>query len=89
MDLLHEITSRAERPADGVANAYFRSRRFIGGGDRRAVADRAWSILRHYGQLLWWLDKTRHPDMPLPSRQESRGIMASPCHPRPDFSASS
>jgi len=23
---------------------------------------RAWSILRHYGQLAWWLDKTRHPD---------------------------
>jgi 16S rRNA (cytosine967-C5)-methyltransferase len=62
MDLLAAITDRAERPADGVANAFFRARRYIGGGDRRAVSDRAWAILRHFGQLMWWLDKTRHPD---------------------------
>jgi 16S rRNA (cytosine967-C5)-methyltransferase len=62
MELLDEIFGRSERPADGVANAFFRARRFIGSGDRRAVSDRAWSILRHYGQLTWWLDKTRHPE---------------------------
>jgi 16S rRNA (cytosine967-C5)-methyltransferase len=62
IELLDEIVSRSDRPADLVANAFFRARRFIGGGDRRAVADRAWSILRHYGQLSWWLDRTRHPD---------------------------
>lgn len=50
------------RPADLVANAYFRSRRFIGGGDRRAVSERVWSLLRRYGQLTWWLERTRHPD---------------------------
>src|SRR4051794_31317297 len=62
IELLDEIVSRSERPADLVANAYFRARRFIGGGDRRAVSDRVWSILRRYGQLAWWLDRTRHPD---------------------------
>jgi 16S rRNA (cytosine967-C5)-methyltransferase len=62
IELLDEIVSRSERPADLVANAYFRSRRFIGGGDRRAVSDRVWSLLRRYGQLTWWLDRTRHPD---------------------------
>jgi 16S rRNA (cytosine967-C5)-methyltransferase len=62
IELLDEIVSRSDRPADLVANAFFRARRFIGGGDRRAVADRAWSILRRYGQLSWWLDRTRHPD---------------------------
>jgi 16S rRNA (cytosine967-C5)-methyltransferase len=62
MELLDEITGRAERPADLVANAFFRARRFIGSGDRRAVADRVWSILRRYGQLAWWLDRTRHPE---------------------------
>ena len=62
IELLDEIVSHSERPADLVANAYFRARRFIGGGDRRAVADRVWSILRRYGQLAWWLDRTRHPD---------------------------
>jgi len=65
IELLDEIVSRSEegrgRPADLVANAYFRSRRFIGGGDRRAVSDRVWQILRRYGQLFWWLERTRHP----------------------------
>ena len=62
IELLDEIVSRSERPADLVANAYFRSRRYIGGGDRRAVSDRVWSLLRRYGQLTWWLERTRHPD---------------------------
>ena len=67
IELLDEIVSRGlmserGRPADLVANAYFRSRRFIGGGDRRAVSDRVWSLLRRYGQLTWWLERTRHPD---------------------------
>lgn len=62
IELLDEIVSRSERPADLVANAYFRSRRYIGSGDRRAVSERVWSILRRYGQLAWWLERTRHPD---------------------------
>ena len=62
MELLDAIFGRQERPADGVANAFFRARRYIGSGDRRAVSDRAWSLLRHYGQLTWWLERTRHPE---------------------------
>lgn len=62
IELLDEIVSHSERPADLVANAFFRARRFIGGGDRRAVSERAWGILRRYGQLTWWLDRTRHPE---------------------------
>lgn len=62
IELLDEIVSRSERPADLVANAFFRARRFIGGGDRRAVSERVWGILRRYGQLAWWLDRIRHPD---------------------------
>lgn len=62
IELLDEIVSRSERPADGVANAFFRARRFIGGGDRRFVSERVWGILRRWGQLYWWLDRTRHPD---------------------------
>ena len=59
IELLDEIVSHAERPADLVANAYFRTRRYIGGGDRRAVSDRVWGILRRWGQLRWWLKRTR------------------------------
>ncbi|HZQ00383.1 MAG TPA: RsmB/NOP family class I SAM-dependent RNA methyltransferase [Reyranella sp.] len=62
IELLDGIMNRAERPADLVANAFFRSRRFIGGGDRRAVSERVWGILRRYGQLTWWLERTRHPE---------------------------
>jgi len=61
IELLDEIVSHAERPADLVANAYFRTRRYIGGGDRRAVSDRVWGILRRWGQLRWWLKRTSHP----------------------------
>ena len=61
IELLDEIVSHTERPADLVANAYFRSRRYIGSGDRRSVSERVWSILRRYGQLAWWLERTRHP----------------------------
>jgi len=61
IELLDDIVSHSERPADLVANAYFRTRRFIGGGDRRAVSERVWGVLRRYGQLTWWLDRTRHP----------------------------
>ena len=61
IELLDEIVSHAERPADLVANAYFRARRYIGSGDRRAVSDRVWGILRRWGQLRWWLKRTNHP----------------------------
>jgi 16S rRNA (cytosine967-C5)-methyltransferase len=62
IELLDEIAGHPERPADLVANAFFRSRRFIGGGDRRAVSERVWGILRRRGQLAWWLDRARCPD---------------------------
>jgi 16S rRNA (cytosine967-C5)-methyltransferase len=86
MELLDEITGHSERPADLVANAFFRARRFIGGGDRRAVSDRVWAILRRYGQLDWWLERTRHPahgaraivcaDLILSEGQSLRDVMA-------------
>jgi 16S rRNA (cytosine967-C5)-methyltransferase len=48
------ITASA-RPADAVANDFFRARRFIGSGDRRAVSDRVWRVLRTHRRLTWWL----------------------------------
>ncbi len=61
IELLDEIVSRSDRPADLVANAFFRARRFIGSGDRRAVSERVWGILRRHGQLLWWLERAGIP----------------------------
>ena len=54
--LLDALESAPRRPADAVANDFFRARRFIGGGDRRAVADRAWAVVRERARLDWHLD---------------------------------
>ena len=52
---LLDIILGDDRPADGVMAKYFRDRRFIGGGDRRAISDSAWRILRSRAQLTWAL----------------------------------
>ena len=57
IELLTEIGDHPRRPADAVANDFFRARRFIGSGDRRAVSDRAWRVLRQRRRLGWWLDR--------------------------------
>ena len=55
IDLLEVIEGAPKRPADAVANDFFRSRRYIGSGDRRAVSDRVWTVLRTRRRLGWWL----------------------------------
>lgn len=52
------------RPADAVANHFFRTRRFIGGGDRRAISTLVWGVLRARRHLGWWLDYCRAPQTP-------------------------
>jgi 16S rRNA (cytosine967-C5)-methyltransferase len=56
IDLLAEIEADA-RPADAVANSFFRNRRFIGAGDRREVSALVWGVLRTRRHLGWWLEK--------------------------------
>lgn len=56
IELLEAIEAAPRRPADGVAHDFFRARRFIGSGDRRAVAGRAWQVLRAWRRLAWWLE---------------------------------
>ena len=56
IDLLGEVL-RDRRPADAVANAFFRDRRYIGSGDRRAVSERAWRVLRSRRRLGWWIER--------------------------------
>jgi 16S rRNA (cytosine967-C5)-methyltransferase len=43
------------RPADAVANGWFRDRRYIGGGDRREISALVWQVLRARRRLGWWL----------------------------------
>ncbi|MGE0154515.1 MAG: RsmB/NOP family class I SAM-dependent RNA methyltransferase [Reyranellaceae bacterium] len=55
IDLLDDILANPRKPADATVGAFFRARRYIGGGDRRAVAERVYGILRRRAQLEWWL----------------------------------
>ncbi|MBI5165013.1 MAG: RsmB/NOP family class I SAM-dependent RNA methyltransferase [Magnetospirillum sp.] len=60
IDLLAEIDA-SKRPADQVASFYFKSRRYIGAKDRRAVAEVVWRVLRRRARLDWWLGHLDHP----------------------------
>ena len=63
IELLTAI-GREERPADAVAQAFFRDRRFIGSADRRAVSAQVWGVLRGWRRLGWWLARVDLPDTP-------------------------
>ncbi len=57
IELLDAVAASPRRPADATANEFFRDRRFMGSGDRRAVSDRAWAVLRSQRRLAWWVDR--------------------------------
>ncbi len=57
--LLEAIAAAPRKPADAVANDFFRNRRFIGSGDRREVSDQVWAVLRHQRRLSWWIERAQ------------------------------
>ena len=59
VDLLEALETGGRRPADAIANDFFRARRYIGGGDRRAISERAWGVVRQRLRYGWWLDRIR------------------------------
>ncbi|WP_119459631.1 RsmB/NOP family class I SAM-dependent RNA methyltransferase [Rhodospirillaceae bacterium SYSU D60014] len=62
-------------PADRAAAAFFRSRRYIGGGDRRAVIDRVYAVLRRRAALDWWIGRAM-PETAFPDPERARTIAA-------------
>jgi len=64
IDLLEAVDAAPRKPADAIANAFFRDRRYIGSGDRKAVSDRAWFVLRARRRLAWWLARAHAIDTP-------------------------
>ena len=52
------------RPADSVASHYFKTRRYIGAKDRRAISNRIWGVLRRRARLGWWLAQLEVEDFP-------------------------
>ncbi len=63
IELLSAIDNDA-RPADAVASHYFRTRRYIGAKDRRAISERVWGCLRRRARLRWWLADQQLEDWP-------------------------
>lgn len=63
IDLLATIEADG-RPADAIANHFFRTRRFIGAGDRREVSTLVWGVLRARRHLGWWLQHFGAPETP-------------------------
>lgn len=58
IEILGQILSEP-RPADGIASAYFRNRRFIGSKDRAAINQRLYRIMRRYHRLGWWITRNK------------------------------
>jgi 16S rRNA (cytosine967-C5)-methyltransferase len=56
IDIL-EALAAGTRPADDVAAAYFRRRRYIGSTDRAQVSRHVYSVLRHRAALDWWVER--------------------------------
>jgi 16S rRNA (cytosine967-C5)-methyltransferase len=67
--LLGEILAAPRAPADALASAFFRARRFIGAADRRAVSEIVWQVLRSRRRLRWWLERD---DRRSQSREEAK-----------------
>lgn len=45
-------------PADALVAVYFRTRRYAGSKDRRAISDRLFAVLRHRARIDWWIAKS-------------------------------
>ena len=54
---LLSILESSSSPSDGIVQKYFRTRRFIGSKDRRAIGNRVWRLVRHRARLAWQLDE--------------------------------
>ncbi len=53
--LVDAVEAEPRRPADAIAHEFFRSRRYIGSGDRRNVSERVWGVIRQRLRLEWHL----------------------------------
>jgi 16S rRNA (cytosine967-C5)-methyltransferase len=55
IELTQAIQDAGKAPADRVASAYFRERRYVGAKDRAAIQGMVYDVLRGRMQLDWWL----------------------------------
>lgn len=64
IEMLTEIAATG-RPADRTIGQYLKTRRFIGGSDRRAITARVYEVLRRRGSLAWRLGEVGASDAPV------------------------
>lgn len=57
-----EAVAKARVPMDSMVGDYMRGRRYIGAKDRAEIAERVYSIVRHYARLGWWVAHKGAPD---------------------------
>lgn len=63
IELLDSLDADRTRPADLLVGGWFRTRRYAGSGDRRAIQSMVYVVLRRRAQIDWWLRKLGHrPD---------------------------
>ena len=65
-----ELCARIEAErggADAVIESYFRSRRYAGAKDRRAVSEKVYDVLRRRARLDWWIAKAQNDGPPADS----------------------
>jgi 16S rRNA (cytosine967-C5)-methyltransferase len=55
IELIESIEQGGRRPADAIAQGFFRERRYIGSSDRRAISENVWSVLRARRRIGWWI----------------------------------
>jgi len=57
IELLNEVWS-GTAPPDVISDRFFRKRRYAGSGDRRAINERLYNVLRRRARLDWWIKRT-------------------------------
>jgi len=62
IEMIAKMQAEPRRPADALANSFFRERRFIGGGDRRAISTIVWDVLRNWRRIEWHLLRAGSPE---------------------------
>lgn len=60
IEILTQVFQK-KTPADQLITSYFRTRRYIGGGDRRDISKLVYGILRQYFYLSWTLGNNPTP----------------------------
>lgn len=56
LDLVEEGIASKGLPADAIVANYYRSRRYIGSKDRRAISELVYAVLRQRGRHIWRLE---------------------------------